>query len=83
MIKKKVERTGKGERKVLKTRLRPLDYAAASLRGLGGQPNGHSRQVMTSSPIPFNTAWSWLSIALLCSLKGDLLHNFSYYYVTF
>jgi hypothetical protein len=34
MIKKKVEKTGKGEMKVLKPRLRPLDYAAASLRGL-------------------------------------------------
>jgi hypothetical protein len=33
MIKKNVERTGKGERKVLKTRLRPWDCAAAGLKG--------------------------------------------------
>jgi hypothetical protein len=37
----------KGERKVLRTRLRTLDYAAASLRdeGRGDRPNRHRRQV--------------------------------------
>jgi hypothetical protein len=32
------ERPGKEERKVLRTRLRPLDYAAASLRDEGIGP---------------------------------------------
>jgi len=36
--KQKGERPGKGERKVLRTRLRPLDYVPASLRGAGIGP---------------------------------------------